>query len=68
MATRPDSREARDAKIDALHEQLTGAVERLITGADLARSEAASLYREVRDLIAEDAARRQEATRFTIDR
>ena len=38
MATRPDSREARDAKIDELHEQLTGAVERLVSGADWARA------------------------------
>ena len=38
MATMPESREARDAKIDALHEQLTGAVERLVSGADWARA------------------------------
>ena len=38
MATRPDARAAQDAKIDALHEQLTGAVERLISGTDWARA------------------------------
>lgn len=38
MATTPNSRDARDAKIDALHEQLTGAVERLVSGADWARA------------------------------
>lgn len=31
----------------------------------LSQTEAATLYRELKDLIAEDAARRQEATRFT---
>lgn len=34
----------------------------------LSQTEAAALYRELKDLIAEDAAPRQEATRFTSDR
>lgn len=38
MATREDTRAARDAKIDALHEQLAGAVEKLVSGADWARA------------------------------
>lgn len=38
MTTREDTRAARDAKIDALHEQLTGAVKNLVSGADWARA------------------------------
>lgn len=34
MATTEDARAARDAKLDALHEQLTGAVESLVSGED----------------------------------
>ncbi len=34
MATREDSRAEREARLDNLHEQLTGAVERLVTGED----------------------------------
>lgn len=36
MATREEARQAREAKLDELHEQLTGAVERLVTGEDWA--------------------------------
>lgn len=36
MATREDSRAEREARLDNLHEQLTGAVERLVTGEDWA--------------------------------
>lgn len=36
MATREEAREAREAKLDELHEKLTGAVERLVTGEDWA--------------------------------
>lgn len=36
MATREDAREAREAKLDELHEKLTGAVKRLVTGEDWA--------------------------------
>ena len=32
MATTEEQRAARDAKLDALHEQLTGAVESLVSG------------------------------------
>jgi hypothetical protein len=38
MAGWEATREAREAKIDALHEQLTGAVELLVTGADWGRT------------------------------
>ena len=34
MATTEEARAARDAKLDALHEQLTGAVESLVSGED----------------------------------
>ena len=34
MATSEEARAARDAKLDALHEQLTGAVESLVSGED----------------------------------
>lgn len=36
MATFEDRRAARDAKLEELHEKLTGAVERLVTGDDWA--------------------------------
>ncbi len=38
MATNSDSRAARDAKLDELHERLTGAVEQLVSGEDWARA------------------------------
>lgn len=38
MATDEEARAARDAKLDALHERLTGAVEQLITGEDWKRA------------------------------
>ncbi|WP_233494056.1 ArdC family protein [Desertihabitans brevis] len=38
MATRQEAREAREAKLDELHEKLTGAVEQLVSGADWARA------------------------------
>lgn len=38
MATRQEAREAREAKLDELHERLTGAVERLVSGPDWARA------------------------------
>lgn len=38
MTSWEESRVAREAKIDALHEQLTGAVEQLVSGADWART------------------------------
>lgn len=38
MATRQEAREAREAKLDELHEKLTGAVERLVSGPDWARA------------------------------
>ena len=34
MATAEEARAGRDAKLDALHEQLTGAVESLVSGED----------------------------------
>ena len=34
MAITEEARAARDAKLDALHEQLTGAVESLVSGED----------------------------------
>ena len=34
MVTSEEARAARDAKLDALHEQLTGAVESLVSGED----------------------------------
>ena len=36
MATREEARQQREAKLDELHEKLTGAVERLVTGEDWA--------------------------------
>ncbi|GAB3623714.1 hypothetical protein GCM10027418_17980 [Mariniluteicoccus endophyticus] len=36
MATREEARQAREAKLDELHERLTGAVEQLVTGDDWA--------------------------------
>lgn len=38
MATTEEARAARDAKLDALHEQLTGAVESLVSGEDWKRA------------------------------
>ncbi|WP_448232308.1 hypothetical protein [Microbacterium lacticum] len=38
MATDEERRAARDAKLDALHERLTGAVERLVSGDDWRRA------------------------------
>ncbi|WP_420112547.1 ArdC-like ssDNA-binding domain-containing protein [Pseudactinotalea sp.] len=38
MATTEEARAARDAKLDELHEHLTGAVERLVTGDDWRRA------------------------------
>ncbi|WP_137802922.1 ArdC-like ssDNA-binding domain-containing protein [Kocuria sp. 2SI] len=38
MATREDTRAAREEKLEALHERLTGAVEQLVTGEDWARA------------------------------
>ncbi|GAA1487422.1 ArdC-like ssDNA-binding domain-containing protein [Brachybacterium sacelli] len=38
MATRQEARHAREAKLDELHEKLTGAVERLVSGPDWARA------------------------------
>lgn len=38
MATTEEARAARDAKLDELHERLTGAVERLVTGEDWKRA------------------------------
>jgi len=38
MATREETRAARDAKLDELHEMLTGAVETLVSGQDWARA------------------------------
>ncbi|WP_022883685.1 ArdC-like ssDNA-binding domain-containing protein [Glaciibacter superstes] len=38
MATTEEARAARDAKLDALHERLTGAVERLVSGEDWKRA------------------------------
>lgn len=38
MATKEEARAARDAKLDELHERLTGAVETLISGEDWARA------------------------------
>ncbi|TDO87867.1 ArdC-like ssDNA-binding domain-containing protein [Enemella evansiae] len=38
MATRQEAREAREAKLDELHERLTGAVEQLVSGPDWARA------------------------------
>ncbi|MFC7580762.1 ArdC-like ssDNA-binding domain-containing protein [Schaalia naturae] len=38
MATRQEAREAREAKLDELHQRLTGAVERLVSGPDWARA------------------------------
>ena len=37
-ATKEEARAARDAKLDELHEKLTGAVETLVTGSDWARA------------------------------
>ncbi|MFT3862373.1 ArdC-like ssDNA-binding domain-containing protein [Micropruina sp.] len=37
-ATKEDARAARDAKLDELHEKLTGAVETLVTGSDWVRA------------------------------
>ena len=36
MATREEARQKREARLDELHETLTGAVEQLITGEDWA--------------------------------
>mgnify|MGYP007061736828 CR=1 FL=1 len=36
MATREEARQQREAKLDELHEKLTGAVEPLVTGEDWA--------------------------------
>src|SRR5699024_9612841 len=36
MATKEDARQAREAKLDELHQRLTGAVEQLVSGADWA--------------------------------
>ncbi|MDN5716766.1 MAG: hypothetical protein L0H11_06865, partial [Brevibacterium aurantiacum] len=36
MATREESRQKREEKLDELHEKLTGAVEQLVTGEDWA--------------------------------
>jgi hypothetical protein len=38
MTTVEEARAARDAKLDALHEQLTGAVESLVSGEDWKRA------------------------------
>lgn len=38
MAATEDARKVRDAKLDELHERLTGAVERLVSGPDWARA------------------------------
>lgn len=38
MATAEEARAARDAKLDALHERLTGAVEQLVSGDDWKRA------------------------------
>ncbi|WP_075889524.1 ArdC-like ssDNA-binding domain-containing protein [Actinomyces provencensis] len=38
MATRQETRRAREAKLDELHEKLTGAVEQLVSGPDWARA------------------------------
>ena len=38
MATNEETRAAREARLEELHEQLTGAVERLVTGEDWARA------------------------------
>lgn len=38
MATQDDARAAREAKLDELHEKLTGAVEQLVSGSDWARA------------------------------
>ncbi|WP_181273821.1 ArdC-like ssDNA-binding domain-containing protein [Brevibacterium oceani] len=38
MATRQEARQAREAKLDELHEKLTGAVEQLVSGPDWARA------------------------------
>jgi hypothetical protein len=43
MATRQEARQAREAKLDELHERLTGAVERLVSGPDWAQALAFSV-------------------------
>ncbi len=38
MATREEAQAAREARLEELHEQLTGAVEQLVTGEDWVRA------------------------------
>ena len=51
MVTREETRQAREAKLDELHERLTGAVEQLVSGDDWGRALAFAARFRTRSLL-----------------